>query len=381
MRARADVPSAYSGLARAIGLYPLTRIAFAAGVRGWERETRALFAAEPPRAGLRHWYPALGAPPPPAERAARLAGIARDALGVPRPDAAQRDWLLAAYAPVLVLERGGRFDDPGRLVATAGPEGRTTPHGASPTVGAVSPAVAAPPTGAGPTAVRVDTDDPVVYGRIAHTRVGEAVLLQLVYTAWFTERPPTGPLDLLSGHLDGIVLRFTLAEDGELLLVDTIHPCGCYHLFLPGAGLRERTRTHADDGSEWRFVPQRLGAMPAAARVRAWLQSRTHYLRRVDYAGGGDVASTYRLADDDTLRSLPVAGSARRRSVFGPDGLVPGTARAERFLFWPMGVASAGAMRQWGHHATAFVGRRDFDDPRLVDERFERVADLQGERR
>jgi hypothetical protein len=35
-----------------------------------------------------------------------------------------------------------------------------------------------------------------------------------------------------------------------------------------------------------------------------------------------------------------------------------------------MGIASAGAMRQWGHHATAFVGRRHFDDPNLLDERF-----------
>jgi hypothetical protein len=32
-----------------------------------------------------------------------------------------------------------------------------------------------------------------------------------------------------------------------------------------------------------------------------------------------------------------------------------------------MGVASAGAMRQWGGHATAFIGRRHFDDPFLFD--------------
>jgi hypothetical protein len=28
-------------------------------------------------------------------------------------------------------------------------------------------------------------------------------------------------------------------------------------------------------------------------------------------------------------------------------------------------------MRQWGRHATAFVGRRHFDDPRLVERYFE----------
>jgi hypothetical protein len=46
---------------------------------------------------------------------------------------------------------------------------------------------------------------------------------------------------------------------------------------------------------------------------------------------------------------------------------VPGTERAERWLFWPMGIASAGQMRQWGRHATAFVGRRHFDDAGLLD--------------
>ena len=31
------------------------------------------------------------------------------------------------------------------------------------------------------------------------------------------------------------------------------------------------------------------------------------------------------------------------------------------------GIASAGAMRQWGRHATAFVGRAHFDDARALE--------------
>ena len=34
------------------------------------------------------------------------------------------------------------------------------------------------------------------------------------------------------------------------------------------------------------------------------------------------------------------------------------------------GIVSAGAMRQWGRHATAFVGRRHFDDADLFERRF-----------
>jgi hypothetical protein len=57
-------------------------------------------------------------------------------------------------------------------------------------------------------------------------------------------------------------------------------------------------------------------------------------------------------------------------TLISPDGLNPGTERLERLLFWPMGILSAGAMRQWGRHATAFVGRRHFDDADLFEKRF-----------
>jgi hypothetical protein len=81
----------------------------------------------------------------------------------------------------------------------------------------------------------------------------------------------------------------------------------------------------------------------------------------------------YTLRDENELRRLPLPGGGSR-SLYGPNGLVAGTERGERFLFWPMGIASAGATRQWGHHATAFVGRRHFDDADLIERRFEIAA-------
>ena len=85
---------------------------------------------------------------------------------------------------------------------------------------------------------------------------------------------------------------------------------------------------------------------------------------------GGDSVVRYVLRAYDELRSLPLL-TGGKRSAFGPDGLIAGSERAERFLFWPMGIASAGAMRQWGRQPTAFVGRRHFDDPDLIERRFE----------
>ncbi|HEY9096977.1 MAG TPA: hypothetical protein VIN35_14625, partial [Hydrogenophaga sp.] len=86
----------------------------------------------------------------------------------------------------------------------------------------------------------------------------------------------------------------------------------------------------------------------------------------------------YTALDANQLRSLPLGQTTSatddRRSLYGPDGIVAGTQRGERYLFWPMGVRDAGAQRQWGHHATAFVGRRHFDDPDLIERRFRRVT-------
>ena len=98
------------------------------------------------------------------------------------------------------------------------------------------------------------------------------------------------------------------------------------------------------------------------------LQARTHYLRDVSLTAAAE-GRTYRFAEYDELRGLPLPGGGTR-SIFGPDGLVEGTERGERFLFWPMGIASAGAMRQAGTQATAFVGRRHFDDADIFARRF-----------
>ena len=85
---------------------------------------------------------------------------------------------------------------------------------------------------------------------------------------------------------------------------------------------------------------------------------------------GVDSVVRYTFRPYEELRSM-MRLDGGVRGVFAADGLVPGTERGERFLFWPMGIASAGAMRQWGRQATAFVGRRHFDDADLLEKRFD----------
>ncbi|HEX5093631.1 MAG TPA: hypothetical protein VFV84_13175 [Burkholderiales bacterium] len=336
---RAQVPDDYSTGERVLGLYVLTKYPFFSGVRQYQHEVTESFAAPLARPTQRY-APGAARAMPRREQAEAIARASRNPLGIPEPAGEDLERLFAAHAPVFEVEQTGDFDVPGALRWA---RGANTPT--------------------------VDPADLVVYRSVAWTRYHGRTLLQLVYTIWFPARPAASGTDLLSGALDGIVWRVTLAPDGEPLVYDTMHPCGCYHMFFPTP--LAQPRPSPESVLEWMFSPLSLPRVAEGERPVLRIATRTHYLERVRLeAGGADDGPRYALRDYDALRSMP-RPEGGRASAFDPDGLVEGTERAERFLFWPMGIDSPGAMRQWGRHATAFVGRRHFDDADLLEKRFE----------
>ncbi len=347
LRESVVVPPDYAAWKRVLGLYALTRIPFASGIRAWQQRTAAEFAAPlaalPLRGTLVRYGAARGGErPDPSAVAAALARAPRNALAVPLLPAADLERLFAAFAPEIEIDVAGEDDRPGALG-----------YGADGTL-------------------RVDPARPTVYRRASFARYGDRVLLQLDYSLWFAARTPESAFDLLSGAFDGITWRVTLGEDGTPLVFDSMHNCGCYHLFFPTPSAVPRAKPDTID--EWMFSPQALPRLSAADTVTLRLESRTHYLQRVRI-GAPPAADPARYAfeDDDRLRSLPLPAGGTR-SAFGPEGIVAGSERGERFLYWPMGVRDPGAMRQWGRHATAFVGMRHFDDPGLIERYFELPA-------
>jgi len=338
---RAEVPDDYRLLDRIAGLYWFTRLAFASGVRRYEEETLAAFRREPALpegAGLVRYAPEPDGPLPRPQVAEILARVAENALGIPEPTDNDLKALLAAYAPSFEVEIKGDYD---RFGALRWLRDTHTPA--------------------------VEGSDQVVYGHAAWTVYEGKVLLQLVYTLWFPERPPQSEGDILAGKLDGITWRVTLAPDGEPLVYDTIHPCGCYHMFFPTP--RAAARQAPGGAEEWMFSPQSLPRMAEGERPVVRIASGTHYIEHVAVTHGTDSVVRYAVRPYGDLRSL-FRFIGPRASAFGADGLVPGTERPERLLFWPMGIASAGQMRQWGRQATAFIGRRHFDDADLFERRF-----------
>ena len=339
LRDAARVPDDYVTWWQVLGLYPLTAPFVSTRISAWHTETRNSFAtplAELPVAGeLIRW-----APSPDALLTAPQVGDilhrSLDPLGIPMPAGIDLERLFNTFAPVWEVDVVDSNDRIGMPRWDNGPV--------------------------------VDVARPALYRKVSHTRFGDQVLLQLNYIVWFPARPGN---DMYAGQLDGLNWRVTLGPNGEPWLYDVIHNCGCYHEFFPSHHLRLR-----DDLPTSYFEPPLLPqSAPEQQPLVLRIASHTHFIQRIYHD-----ESPPKLPSDvqpmaweeyDALRSLPTADGYR--SLFGKYGLIAGTERSERFLLWPMGVRSPGAMRQWGHHATAFVGRRHFDDAFLIESLFTNV--------
>ncbi len=204
---------------------------------------------------------------------------------------------------------------------------------------------------------------PVVYTHLSYTWLDGQVLPQLNYLIWFASRPPAATVDIYAGTLDGFFWRVTLGENGLPLIYDFVHSCGCYHQWLlVESGLLPVDGTPAGEEPLWI-----AGTVPQTdSGLTLYLSAGEHQLVASRTVPGQVADYVYRFQPYDNLRGRPAAG----RRLFASDGLIDGTERSERFLLWPTGVVSAGAMRQWGQHAVAFTGRRHFDDPELLTRYF-----------
>jgi hypothetical protein len=345
----ATVADNYQTWKRVVGMYPLTAWAFKTGIAQWHEKTLATY-----RQPL-HQLQVLGQliryePSPGTEllNSIQVAEIikksSKNPLKIPLPAAEDQQHLFNSFAPLFEIDVATNDDRIGYPVLQ---------------------------TAAAP---RINTSRPAVFQRLSHTRLGDKVLLQLNYTIWFPSRPKSSLFDLLGGHLDGITWRVTLLPNGKPWIFDTIHNCGCYHLFFPSQYAGVIRREAGFDESY--FQPQQALVIKQVMKPVLRIAATTHYIERV-YFGPSQAGRViqYQWDDADNLRSLGL-NDGLHRSLFGQDGIVAGTERSERYLFWSMGILEPGAMRQWGHHATSFVGRRHFDDARLFEENYKINSDF-----
>lgn len=348
----AVAPSHYNQWQRAAGLYPIANLGAAIGYARWKDEHTKSFALsfEPatPSEDVTVYVPGARADTGEAARIVRSAP--RTALGLPKFSERDVAHLSAAFAPVFEIETESNDDRLGRPVWRR-EDGKLLPD--------------------------VDVMRPVATTRLVYTRFEGRVLPQLVYTVWFPARPLQGRFDLLGGRIDGFIWRVTLDETGEPLIYDAIHACGCYHMFFPVAPLARVSVPEDRDMREAPLSPKSAPRLAPGERMHLRLAATSHYLLNLGAAKRAPAGAVHYGLQSAHVpptfggRSLPLPEGGRR-SFFGPTGIVPYTDRLERFTLWPLGIESPGAMRQWGTHATAFVGERHFDDPFLFDRAFAR---------
>ena len=333
-----SVPDDYITLRRVLGIYPFTSMFVYSGVTNWHAKVRKTYSPEPPV----DWRTTRYVPSPKRtdlSSANRIVASAnRDALGIPMYTAEEQKTLFRLYAPVWEIQYQGDDDRIGAPYWTE------------------------------KDALRVNTDEPVTYTILSFTRFGKEILTQLNYIIWLPSRPKEGAFDILGGILDGVNYRVTLDDTGEPLIYETMHNCGCYYKAYPTHRLQVR------DKNEYAEPPLILEAPdinPSTDIMTVAMESRSHFVQHLYPLSRKlqPATTVYSLVDYGQLRSLPYL-EGDRRSMFGQDSIAPGSKRLERFILWPMGVHSPGAMRQWGRHAVAFVGRRHFDDPFYMDKMF-----------
>ncbi|WP_426416427.1 hypothetical protein [Aestuariirhabdus sp. LZHN29] len=329
-------PSSYRAELQALGLYPLTKYLMRLPLQSLHNELRARYE-QGPQLTTRTYQPASPLSLDQDRVQRWMTSAYRESpLSLPRLSTERQTQLLNHYAPRWQIEQGGSFDRPGR------------PYWKE-------------------ELAMVDSQNPVTYTQAGYTRWQGQWLLQLSYLVWFSERPSTAWGDIYAGRLDGLYLRVTLDTEGKPMLLDSIHPCGCYFSVIP---LRDdlRLRPDAELGEPPLLLPPL--AFAAGKRLQVSISSGDHMLIGAQWVDADLPGSPYLLQPQNSLRHL--ANGEGSRSLYSPPyALVHGTQRQEEILLWPSGIQAPGAMRQWGHHPIAFSAMRHFDDPDLLIQLFQ----------
>ncbi|MEJ2366412.1 MAG: hypothetical protein P8017_17390, partial [Deltaproteobacteria bacterium] len=144
--------------------------------------------------------------------------------------------------------------------------------------------------------------------------------------------------------------------------------CGCYYKSFPTKRLKVLEKISYAEPPLFLKAPE---LNPSLESMTVAMESRTHFVQHLYPSPRGLPSKSifYPLVDYGELLSLPLPKGGAK-SMFSENSIAPGSQRLERWILWPTGVLSPGAMRQWGRHAVAFVGKRHFDDPYFMEKMF-----------
>lgn len=331
-------PSGYSDWQRFWGIYPISKHIARPAMDQEKRRLISQFIQPVTKSAAQYTTSAKPALTQATIQAWLQQARQQSALSWPLLTQAQQQHLLTYYMPVFEVESRSLDDVPGQVEYLTSNQPVINPK------------------------------KPAVYTHISFTRFHGKTLVQLNYSLWFANRTARSSFDPYAGPFDGVLIRLTLDPDGNPYMLDSVHHCGCYHLvFALSPELRFAPPNHQ---KEWP-ITMRVYAGQRTDTLGVTLTHGEHMLKNIRWLRTPTHARPLTMLPYHRLRSLPTP-ERTRKSLFNPQGMLPASVRAERFYLWPLGVISPGTQRQLGHHATAFIGQRHFDEPYLFETFFER---------
>ena len=333
--------SEYSTLMRVFGLYPLAVIPVGIvthRVNDEITEWHQLPQNQQPTLGTLTAYGPAATTEFDAQKVRNILERSKhNPLGIPLPSGADRQTLLAIFAPVIIQDLAADYDRLGAVVWTN-------------------------------TQLSVQPDLPVAYTYFSHAYHKNEPVLQLNYVFWYAERSGPNSLRIERGNMDGLTVRVSLDQHGNPFMVDIMNNCGCYHFYVPRKEIVQQIRPvpMAIDA----FVPSWLPDGFPQKRLTIRVNSGWHQVEKISAAKMPSDLITYKMLPYQRLEILKRIDGTHE-SMFTARGIGKFSERIESDLFISMGIPKVGRMRQRGHHATKFVGRAHFDDPYLFDKHFE----------
>jgi hypothetical protein len=137
-------------------------------------------------------------------------------------------------------------------------------------------------------AIYVDPEKPAVYFEAQKFTTAKGLYTNLIYRIHFKEVPfGWTSLNLTAGRNPGLLFIYTLNETGTLLLITTVHTCGCYLAFFPTEAMPRqflpRAWSTAPQSVYGYTLPSSLNIPKASAdnRIGFTLESETHRISAV----------------------------------------------------------------------------------------------------
>ncbi len=216
--------------------------------------------------------------------------------------------------------------------------------------------------------VRVDISQPSVYYYASHSFLAGQPVLQLNYAFWYSERAGKNAPWIERGPLDGVTYRVTLDPTGDAVMVDIMNSCGCYYFFVPKKEAIAKVITKPGEIAP--LIPTWMPSGFPQKRLLLRINSGWHQVQHIGTEDTSRDTQIYDLLPYEELESLP-RENGQTESVFTSAGIMKDSWRIEPYIFFSMGIADIGYMRQRGHHAIKMVGRGHFTDPHLFDDSFQ----------